>query len=276
MVHKNIPTIGIVRSYRAVLAVAFAWALAAWVPVPALSLIGALPLVFWFPGAAALRLTRAIQFRRNTESSIERRSNGLPGPRHLDDSPAGVYDIAVSTALSAAVAIAVGLMLAFVSGGVPRVEVATVLAILALGLNLLADRVSPGYGYPRSTALGRDGTARLARWIVPNVVVCCFLVALLGFLSWRLYTTPAPGASFTALGLETQNSRTIIQVINHESTPMSYRLEILTDNRLAIDRAFQLQAGGEYKLTLPTITAKRETARLMTEPNNKLYRTLVF
>src|SRR5690242_5605593 len=85
------------------IATVFAWALAAWVPLPALSLLGALPLLFWLPGAAALRLSRSTLPRQIIADRPSQRvsavSSGPPGQR----SQMQVSDIAMSTALSAAI-----------------------------------------------------------------------------------------------------------------------------------------------------------------------------
>lgn len=258
------------RSQLTIAAAAFAWVIAAWMPVPVLSLLGALPLLFWLPGAAALRLSRSTEVRRSgTDSSVR--------PTYQERSPVDVSDIAVTTALSAAITIAVGLVLTLINDHLPRVELVTVLAALTVSFELLAERMSPAFRNQPASAQ-RRGSPRQARWVVvPTIIACCFLVGLLGYLSWRLYVTPIPGDAYTVLSLDNQHGEKVIQVINHEATTMNFRLKVSRGSRIIANRSFQLKVGGEYRIVLPTGTAtETEIARLMTEANNKIYRTLTF
>ena len=186
-------------------------------------------------------------------------------------------DIAMSTALSAAITISVGLVLALTTGYLPRAVMATILAVLAVGLNLLADRISPAIGNNPSPTPRMGSLLGLEGWMVPTAITCCLLIGLLGFFSWRLYVTPLPGRTYTVLSLEDQHGQKVIQVINHETTTMNFRLMVSQGSRTIASHRFQLRTGDEFRLKLPNVlSGKTEVARLMTEPNNKIYRTLVF
>ena len=273
--HGYIPVA--VKSHKRLISTISAWALAAWVSLPILRLLGALPLVFWLPGAAALRLSRSTRLREIRADPPGRRvSAALSRPRR-EGSQTQVSDIAMSTALSAAITIAAGLVLALTTGYLPRVVLATILAVLAVGLNLLADRMSPAVDDHPSSASRMGSFPRLDWWIVPTAITCCLLVGLLGYFSWRLYVTPLPGHTYTVLSLDDQHGQKVIQVINHEATTMNFRLKVSQGSRTIASRSFRLRTGGEFRLVLPDVTAsKTEVARLMTEPNNYIYRTLVF
>ena len=96
-----------------------AWVIVVWVPIPVLRLIGTLPLVLWLPGAALLRLS---------------------GRRRL---PMSAVDVAITTALSAAVTIFAGLGISLATHQVARIPVATILAGLAIVAGLTAARMAP-------------------------------------------------------------------------------------------------------------------------------------
>jgi hypothetical protein len=254
-----------------------AWALAAWVSVPVLSLLGALPLIFWLPGNALLRLTRSRGLRWAKTHPPER-STSTPSSAstYREGSATEVFDIAMSTALSAAITIFVGLALALATGHLLRVEAVTMLAALTVGFSLLAQPMSPASSDQTPNASRTGWSPQLFRWIVPTLITCCFLAGILGYLGWRLYVTPLPGQAFTVLSLENEHGERVIQVINDESTTMSFRLEVSQGGHVIADRGFQLRVGGEYDLVVPgRKTTNTEIARLMIEPSNKTYRTIV-
>lgn len=255
-----------------------AWVLAAWAPVPVLNMFGALPLVFWLPGVALLRFSRSSWLSRT-------RSHALTGvatrpvsrAKYRGDSAIKVFDMAVSTVLSAAITIAAGLLLALATDHVARIEMATILAGLTVVVNMATDLMSPPIGHQSAVAPRTRGLSRLPGWVVPTSIACCLVAALLGYLSWRLYESPIPGQSFAALSLVDQHNDKIVQVINNESTTMRFRLTVSQGRSTLADENLQLAAGSEYKLILPkSIPVESEIARLMIEPGNRLYRTIVF
>src|ERR1017187_10046569 len=240
----------------AIVATLVAWGLAAWVPIPEISLLGTLPLIMWLPGAALLRLSNA-----------ERPS--MSGA-----------DVALTTALSASVTIAVGLGLALMTNQLHRVPASTVLACLTIACSLLAARRSQSISRQPAAPRGARPVLWPARWIAITAATCCILTGLLGYLSWRLYSTPQPSDSYTVLGLDHQHNTTVIVVTNHQTTAMRFRLIVARGDRTIANRTFALKVGGNYRIALPTQDVTNptghSTARLMTEPNNKLYRRLVF
>ena len=262
-----------------IIAALVGWVLACWVPVPALSLLGALPLIFWLPGAALLRLSRSAR----SPSTVTGLPVGpsmvlLPRPEPSEHSPMDVTGVAVSTALSAAIAIAVGLGLALTTKHLPRVPAPTILAGLTVAFVLLAARMSPTLDGQLTSAPRPDGLPR-ARWIVPTAITCCVLTGLLGYLSWRLYITPPRSDTYTVLSLDQQDNRTVIVVTNHQATTTRFQLRVSRGNRTIVDRTFRLTVGAEYQLKLPpgpiASSTSHDIARLMTEPDNKVYRILV-
>jgi hypothetical protein len=239
----------------AVMSSAAAWAIVVWVPVPVLRLIGTLPLVLWLPGAALLRLSSR---RRPSVSAV---------------------DVAIATALSAAVSIFAGLGISLVTHQVPRLPFATILAGLAIIARLAAARMTPSIGQQQS-ASWPGGLQWPARRIVTTAAICCILTAFLGYLSYRLYDTPPPSDTYTTLSLNHQRGRLAIVVINHETSAMHFRLTVTHARHTTASNAFTLAVGGEYKLSLPSPSAAnrggRSIVRLIAEPGNRLYRSLVF
>jgi hypothetical protein len=232
-----------------------AWVLAAWVPVPLIRLVGALPLIFWLPGVALLRLARP------------------------ERSPMSAASTCLSTALSTAVAIGVAIMLALTTKQVPRVPTATSLA----GISITASLITSRRASVRSGTTAPAGETRLpwpTRWIAVTVAACTILTGLLGYLTWRLYETPTPNGSYTALSIDRSDGRTEVAVDSNEPDSMGFRLTITRARRTIAVRAFTLTPGAEYQMEVPASSAKaardRTTIRLYTEPDGKLARSLAF
>lgn len=265
----------------AITAALLAWVLASWVPIPLLSILGTLPLVFWLPGAALLRLSRSARSPMITSDDSARPAlAALLRLSHPERSPVDVGDIAISTALSAAVTIAVGLGLAVTTKHLPRVPAATVLAGLTVAFRLVAARMSPAFsGLPAATSK-TGGLPCPARWVAATVIACCVLTGFLGYLSWRLYATPPPSDTYTVLSLDHQDNKTVIVVTNNQAITMRFRLKVSRGERTIANRTFRLKVGAEYKLKLAppsdASSTSHNVARLMIEPNNKLYRSLTF
>jgi hypothetical protein len=231
-----------------------AWLVAAWVPSPAVSLVGTLLLVFWLPGVALLRLLR-------------------PRPWSMT-----ANTVCFSTALSVSVAIAVGILLALTTDRVPRVPAATILCGLTIVAALLTGRRTGDTG--RSDGHAEQPSSWPVGWIAGTVAGCCLLTGLLTYLTWRLYETPAPGGSYTALSVSHHGNQTDIVVDNRQTSAMTFRLTISHGRHTIVTRAFSLPAGAEYQLEIKTSALDagrgRSTARLVIEPSGKVDRSLVF
>jgi hypothetical protein len=189
-------------------------------------------------------------------------------------------ELAVSAALSAALTIAVGLGLALITNEVPRVAIATILTGMTISFSLLATRKSPPSKRHGAVSPSTRNSLWSARWVPPTVAVCLVLTGLLAYLSWRLYLTPAPSSTYTALFLDYQHSARAIVVVNHETKIMRFRLTISQHRQTIASRTFTLAIGAEYRLPLPRTPVARapihEHVYLMTEPANILLRSLSF
>lgn len=265
----------------AIVATLVAWGLAAWVPIPVISLLGTLPLIMWLPGAALLRLSRAQRSPlAHADVAIRADVSALLRLSNAERPSMSGADVALTTALSASVTIAVGLGLALMTNQLHRVPASTVLACLTIACSLLAARRSQSISRQPAAPRGARPVLWPARWIAITAATCCILTGLLGYLSWRLYSTPQPSDSYTVLGLDHQHNTTVIVVTNHQTTAMRFRLIVARGDRTIANRTFALKVGGNYRIALPTQDVTNptghSTARLMTEPNNKLYRRLVF
>jgi|HubBroStandDraft_5_1064220.scaffolds.fasta_scaffold94693_2 hypothetical protein len=238
-----------------IIATFLAWILAAWIPSPVIGLVGTISLVFWLPGVALLRLLR-------------------PQPWSMSASTA-----CLSTTLSAAVAIAVGIALAVTTNHVPRVPAATILCGLTIGAAVIAGRRT---AVATREPDGRDDqrSSWPVGWIIGTVSSCCVLTGLLTYLTWRLYETPAPGGTYTALSVSYQGRQADIVVDNDGTTAMRFRLTVSQGKRTIVTHAFTLRAGAEYQLAVKASLLAgargRSIARLVTEPNGRSYRSLVF
>jgi hypothetical protein len=189
-------------------------------------------------------------------------------------------DAAVSTALSVALTIAVGLALALATNHLPRVPEATILAALSIAFN-----VGGAWKSRLSLTLPSDSPRVVrqpwpTRWVVPTVMLCSALVAFLGYLSWRLYLTPPPSNAYTVLSVSDHKNGAVVVVTNHQTEAMNFRIIVTESQRTIVNSAFALTAGGHHEFALSSVSMKKRaprcTVRLMTEPGNKLYRSLVF
>lgn len=226
-----------------------AWALASWVRIPALSIVGSLPLALWLPGAAWLRV-------RWTSLSVEA--------------------VCMATALSASITILTCVGIALAWKDVPRLPAATALAGLTIA-GCLVRRRGRGYGADETTRNVRVSPLR-GRWLVITTVTCCALVGTLGFLTWRLRDTPPPAGQFAALSVQHEGGETEVVVSSHLMTSRRFRLLITRRHRVISSRGFTLRAGGRYVVLLPagetSAGQPRTVIRLLTEPGGEVYRLL--
>jgi len=195
-------------------------ALDTWAPLTA---IAGVPLVLVLPGTLA---TYAV----------------LPHGTEVD----GRLRVILAIALSAGIALAVGLSLASATGEVPRVAAAVTLAgVCTVGAVAALFRA-------RSSAAALS-LPRPGRVPVPEVVGASLLACALVVLVVAALNTESLPAEFTTLALTQDRDHARLDVENREARAMTYRYRLYGDGRLVDSGVIDLDEGEDRTvlLTIP-------------------------
>lgn len=232
------------------------WLLVVWAPTGALRAVGGIPLLFYLPGFALLFVVRS-------------------GRLELS---AGI--LALASGISVGVVIVTGLMISLATGHVSRPVVATVLAGITAVSSVVGGRRIIAAHSRRGAPITREQFKWPRVWTLFTAACFMIVVSFFGYLSLRLYNTPEPSSSYTALSLNDQARGTSVVVSSHETVSRSYTLVVTRSNRVIISRSFSLSAGASYTVALPADfdlgNKNDEEARLILEPSSAVYRSLRF